>query len=288
MKVTTSVEPQRVTIGTPFRYTMRVEAPAKMKVVIPLLVERIGGFSVTDFGENPTREENGRVIVERWYTLVAYETGDQVVPGPSVQYQQNELDLDLQTVHAPDTLVIVESVLDAKNRDALPDVKPPVAVPGDYRPLIFGGAALAAFVGGGLAIYWLLNRGKRVPAVPPRPAHEIALDALAELRRAGLIEAGAYKEFYFRLSGIVRAYVEGRFQLRAPEMTTEEFLQAAQRNTQLAQQHRATLAQFLGEADLVKFARHVPTVQDAERALRAAGQFVESTRPQPEVPRAAA
>ncbi len=71
-------------------------------------------------------------------------------------------------------------------------------------------------------------------------------------------------------------------------MTSEEFLQAAQRNPQLAANHRTLLAQFLAEADLVKFARYLPAAEDAERAYVAARQFIESTAEKPEESRAAA
>ena len=96
-------------------------------------------------------------------------------------------------------------------------------------------------------------------------------------------------EHYTTLAAIVRTYVEQRFGLRAPEMTTEEFLGVSARDARLAGSHRGLLGQFLGECDLVKFARHVPTVNDGERALAAATRFVEETaeREAPEEIRAA-
>ena len=60
-------------------------------------------------------------------------------------------------------------------------------------------------------------------------------------------------------------------------MTTQEFLQAAQANRDLPNQYRSGLGDFLGEADLVKFARHVPTVEQGERAYEAACEFVNQT-----------
>jgi hypothetical protein len=62
---------------------------------------------------------------------------------------------------------------------------------------------------------------------PPIPPHQIALDALADLRARGWIEALHIEPFYVALSGIVRRYLEGRFGLRAPERTTEEFIRDA-------------------------------------------------------------
>ena len=42
-----------------------------------------------------------------------------------------------------------------------------------------------------------------------------------------LIARGLIQEFHYRTSGIVRGYIERRFGVSAPEMTTEEFLTAA-------------------------------------------------------------
>lgn len=280
VKITTAVEPKSVTIGTPFRYTLRIEADKDTELVVPSLAGQIGDFQVVDFGTPPPREERGRVVVEHWYTLLTYRAGDLLVPGPTVQYRVPGS--DLENVAAPDTLVGVQSLLDAapgKTAADVRDIKGPVAVPRDYRPLLWivaGVLALAGVIGG---LFWLLNRRQRASLVPPRPAHEIALEALARLHAARLVEGGRQAEFYVRLSSIVRDYLEARFHLRAPEMTTEEFLQVAQRDPQLTPAQRSLLGHFLSEADLVKFARHVPAPDDAERAYRAAREFVEQTAP---------
>jgi hypothetical protein len=288
VEVRARVEPKSVTIGTPFRYILHIEADKNTEVIVPQLTGSLGDFEVTDFGGQPPRQEGGRTVIERWYTLVTYTAGDAIVPGPTVQYRQPGS--DIERVAAPDVLVGVQSLLaarDGKAPDDVREIKGPVAVPHDFRPLLWVGAAVLAVVGLAAGLFWLLNRRRRVAAPAPRPAHEIALEALARLRAGGLVEAGRPGEFYVRLSTIVRAYLEARFHLRAPEMTTEEFLQAAQRDPQLTPPQRSLLGQFLSEADLVKFARHVPYPEDAERAYAAAREFVESTAP-PEVPRVAA
>jgi hypothetical protein len=287
VQVRTALEARAVTIGSPFRYTIEVTAPIGTVVEVPHLAGTIGAFEVVDFGREPDREADGRTEVRRWFELVTYETGEHVLPGPSIQYRGP--DGESHTVAARDTTVVVRSLVDAAGATPPADVrsiKGPVAKPRDYAPLLWTAAALAVAL---TLAAWLVRRLRRPRAAstrPPRPVHERALAALAELQAAHLIEAGRLEEFYVRLSGIVREYVEGRFRLRAPEMTTEEFLQAAQRRAELVPAHRALLGNFLGEADLVKFARHHPAAADAERALAAAGEFVRSTAP--EEPRAAA
>jgi hypothetical protein len=286
--ITTSVDPKTVSIGTPFRYTLTVDAEKEIELVIPQLAGQIGDFQVVDFGGEPPREEKGRVLIERWYTLVTYEAGDAIVPGPTVQYRVPGS--DLESVAAPDALVIVQSLLDTpegKKAADVRDIKGPVAVPRDYTPLLWIALGVAGVAAAIAALFWLLNRRQQARKIPPRPAHEVALEALARLHAARLLEGGRHAEFYVRLSAIVRDYLETRFHLRAPEMTTEEFLQAAHRDPQLTPAQRALLGQFLAEADLVKFARHVPAAEESERAYRAAREFVESTAVR-EAPRVAA
>ena len=121
---------------------------------------------------------------------------------------------------------------------------------------------------------------------PPVPPHEIALNALADLRGRGWIEALKIEPFYVALSGIVRRYLEGRFGLRAPERTTEEFIRDALTSKKLSDMHRDLVAGFLEQSDLVKFARHAPGPSDMRNALESAERLVRETMPMvPEPPK---
>lgn len=114
---------------------------------------------------------------------------------------------------------------------------------------------------------------------PPVPPHEIAMTALADLRAKGWIEALKIEPFYVALSGIVRRYLEGRFGLRAPERTTEEFIRDALSSKKLSDAHRDLVAGFLEQSDLVKFARHAPGQADMRNALDSAERLVRETMP---------
>ena len=78
-----------------------------------------------------------------------------------------------------------------------------------------------------------------------RPAHEIALAQLERLKMQYQIRSGKIKEYYVQISGIIRHYLENRFKLRAPEMTTEEFLIHVRDYSQFADGHKALLKEFL-------------------------------------------
>ena len=84
--------------------------------------------------------------------------------------------------------------------------------------------------------------------------------------------------WYVELSDIVRRYVEERFSLRAPELTTEEFLLEAGRSSELSSNHRSLLSDFLERCDRVKFARYSPGADESREALEVAARFLAESR----------
>jgi len=270
-------EPAATTIGTRFRYVLEVTTASDVEVVLSQPTERIGEFQIVDFGDEAPRVEDGKTVTTRWFTLMGYTPGEFMTKSPPVFYRSpGEA---LREANGHEVRISVESLL-AKNSDVtdIRDIKALEAVPIDWRPyyLVGGMAMLGLAIAGGT---WLAVRRRRrvVTLARPSPPHQVAYAALDRLRRAGLVESGGFKEFYSGLSDIVRTYLEQRFRVRAPEMTTEEFLLASARDGRLLGPHRALLGEFLRESDLVKFARHVPTIADAERAFAAARRFVDDT-----------
>jgi len=110
------------------------------------------------------------------------------------------------------------------------------------------------------------------------PADVWASRRIAELVGDDLPARGLVQEFYYRLSDIVRGYVERRFAVSAPEMTTEEFLATAATDNRFEARQTKELDRFLGACDLVKYARHEPALDDADAMLKAARRFIEETR----------
>jgi hypothetical protein len=140
---------------------------------------------------------------------------------------------------------------------------------------VIGAVAIVAAAGG-----WLYLRRRRIEELIRilKPAHEIAYDRLRALVSDDLVKAGRIKEFYERISSILRCYIEHRFDLRAPERTTEEFLIELQWTDVLAESDKNSIAEFLRHCDLVKFAKYNPTTEQIQRTFDLVKDFIGKTR----------
>ena len=119
---------------------------------------------------------------------------------------------------------------------------------------------------------------RALDAKEERPADQIALEALSRLHAARLVEKHEFEEFYVRISDIIRIYLEQRFQLRAPEMTTEEFLAELRESDALEARFRPLLEEFLRSCDLVKFAEFQPTTDDIQKMFDTTKEFIQATQ----------
>jgi hypothetical protein len=270
--------PDTATIGSPVRYEVEVRARAGVEVFLSQPSERLGVFEIVDFGDAPPRDDGDVMVTSRWFSLVGYEVGHHLVESPRVSYRV--AGEPLAAAPPAETRISLRSLVDADEGGGadVRDIAPPEPIPLDWRrPLLLAGAVLA-LLALGLSGWWIMRRRTRGVAAPPLPpASETARQALQALEARALMQSGEIKEYYAELSGIVRRYLEARFGVRAPEMTTEEFLLATARGGTLSSRHRALLTDFLRESDLVKFARHRPSLADAQRALEAARHFVDET-----------
>jgi hypothetical protein len=156
-------------------------------------------------------------------------------------------------------------------------IKAPVAIPSVW-PWVWAGIALAC----ALAVaWWIWRRRRRQQRIPKPevviPPHE---KARARLKEAlGLLNQPG--PFCVLVSDTIRVYLEERFRLRAPERTTEEFLEELAASALLTYDQKQTLGEFLMGCDLVKFARYEPGESELRSIYDAAVRLVDETEPPP-------
>jgi hypothetical protein len=155
------------------------------------------------------------------------------------------------------------------------DIKPPVEIPGGWEWLwwTLGTLAVAALLFAAWR-YWR-KRQAQIPVVPSVPAHVRARQKLAD----ALALIAQPKTFCILVSDTIRVYLEERFDFRAPERTTEEFLRELIGTNLLATEPKEKLGEFLECCDLVKFAKYEPGEPELRGLHSSALRLVEETEP---------
>lgn len=269
-----------ITIGEKVRYTITMEAPKDTKIEFPVIDSTLtsAGFAVRDFGEdNPVKVRKDKIRIKHWYLLDTYVTGAYNIPAVTVNYSLP--DGTKGSASAKDVFLEVKSVIkEGEKAEDIKDIKGPADIKYSYKKFIIWSLIILFLVliaSIGIPLY-LKYRHVIMPPPPPVPPHIIALSELRKIKGMNL----EIKEYYIGISGIVRHYIENRFNLHAPERTTEEFLSELAIADKLKEAHKGLLRDFLKHCDLVKFAQYGPTKEEIDGVYDTAKRFVEETKPQ--------
>lgn len=295
IKATVSLAPREPKLGDPLSLTLTVEAAAGVTVEMPAFGEALGRFSILDF--TPRREvaADGATRHAQRYTLQAPMSGRQRIPPLRLEYlddRPGRADVvadDYRELLTEELTVEIASVLPQGQvvanlrpaRAPLPELQDGPVVGYWLLALV----VLAVMIATAAVIFW--QRAKLQHA--RITAYERALRRLASLERRNLPSGAGVDDWYVELSDIVRRFLEDQFGVRAPELTTEEFLQEVRRSEELNGSHRALLSAFLERCDRVKFAAYNPDQNESRDALALARRFLDEMRvtvgaePQPAV-----
>ncbi len=279
VSVNANVDKAMATIGDEINYKITVDFSEKIEVLFPETKEKVGDLTVKDFDVTDIEKEEGWITRELSYVLETYKTGSYIIPAFDIKYKEKLKD-DVMVAKTPEIFIEVATTLDADASDVR-DIAPPVVLHKNYFRLyiiiaiVFGVLALAALI-----LHYIYNRKNRETESIPEPlsAHQIAYNELESLNAMDLITKGQIKEYYYRLSNIVRHYIENRFKLMAPERTTEEFLAEMIVTEKLAEDHKTLVGDFLEHCDMVKFAAYGPDSREIENSFNSAKRLVDETK----------
>ncbi len=263
-------------LGDPLKLTLTVEAKPGVRIEMPDFGEALGRFSILDFTPRLTSGADGGVMARQDYTLRGPASGRQRIPGLRVEYiDERTGDTTPRELITDELPFEIESVLpEGAVVDTLRPARGPLLeLPGGWWSrwwlwLTLGAAAVAGIAWG--AMIWRGYAAERARAT----AFERALRRLEAIEKRGLPVAETVDAWYVELSDIVRRYIEDRHAVRAPELTTEEFLFEARRTVAFSAAHRDLLSTFLGRCDRVKFARYSPQEDESRSALEVARRFL--------------
>jgi len=246
------------------RFHLNLSADMELRdVVVP---DNLESFAIVSI--NPLKIKSKPVGLN--ITIAALDTGLHTFPTLLVLPAQPVNDT-LRT--EPFKLEILETR--APQDTLLADIAPTLKLKGELPYYAYYLIAALLLFAALVLLFFLLRKFRRKIAavqsaetVPKdnRPNWKKALDALNELKAEQLPQNGEFITHYFRLSEIMKLFLEAEYKFSANEMTTCEIRLHLNKYKVLPASEQKEVLTWLESCDRVKFAKHVPSLQDCDGA----------------------
>jgi len=245
------------------------------KPSFPDLSDKLDKFTLLDVSDSsPSLEEDGSIKVSRTVVLKPFLSGEYNIPPLSLEY--TDKDNSRGVLLSTSVPISIISLLPENTENLqLKEIREPDTF--NYWKLFVYIFIVIIILGGAFLLYLIIRKRKKNRVIPAISPYEEAINKLTSLLDKNLPQEGRFKEFYFQLNLIIRIYIEKQFSIRAPEQTTEEFLQDLSVSSNISDKFKLVLRDFLIHSDLVKFARHKPIEDELEDSIESCRNFIKVT-----------
>jgi hypothetical protein len=284
IQVNAQFDSTAILIGDQIKLRIEMERQNDVRVQFPAWTDTLTrNIEIIEvYPVDSSRTASGMIRLQQDILVTSFDSGFHVLPPIRFPFVADGIADTIAT--RPAFLYVLTMPLDSANHIA--DIKPIYKLPigwVDVYPwllrigLLLLAAALIAF-----GIYAYIRRRNNKPIFfapkPVEPAHITALRELDRLRGEKLWQSNRTKDYYTRLSDVVRTYIEGRFDVTAMEMTSDEILSGL-RNTGFEDNNLVDrLRKLFSLSDLVKFAKAQPMPDENESSMLDSYLFVNNTK----------
>lgn len=278
--VDAKIDSMEILIGQQARLSLEVSMDADKHAVFPAYQDTlIRGIEILDTAKPDSQllNDGKRLLITQKYTITSFDSALYYIPPIEVMvdnqpYQSKALALKVYTV--PVDTTNVDMFFGPK------DIMDTPFVWSDWYLLIVCILLVIPII---LVIIYLAKRLKdnkpiirKVKVEPKLPAHQAAMNKIEQIKAEKIWQKGESKEYYTELTDVIRTYIMERFNFNALEMTsseiTEHLLQVNDEN------EIETLKELFVTADLVKFAKHQPLMNENDANLLLAINFINDTK----------
>ena len=256
LTVVSKLDSTKAYIGDIINWTLLVENFDQKIIIVPDILENNDTIS---FKKKNLKDENEKLIGVK-FELVCWDTGEFVTPDYFIEILNKDSTLDFILRAEPRNFIISSVLDDLKDKNFRP-LKDPVDVKDiiQIRTILFSIILLALFLS--LIVVWRKRKKKQFQKI--NYSFKESPEERA-LRRLGALDSSGFsKEFYAKLSHISRELIETKYFIRTLEMSTEE-IKTHRELFPLDDMQFTELVQFLNEADLIKYAREIPSPEKSD------------------------
>ena len=276
-QVTTEIDTTRIRIGEQIQFQIIVDEIDQVKFSNIRLdslkrIEVVESFKIDSL--------RNRLIKK--YSLTSFDSGRYMLPG--------------QTVFIRDKKFLTDSLIIDVATVAVDTIKQPMYTIKEIRnePYTFGDILseywwlLVLLIVIAVILYFVLrDKVKHYEKNNRIPPFDMAKQRLKELDGKKLIKENKIKLYYVELTDIVRTFIEREMNIPALESTTDELLETitdfnSSSNLNIPEETIRKLKELLKEADLVKFAKSKPLINEIEIHRNSAENIIDNLHPEEE------
>ncbi|AQQ72180.1 hypothetical protein SMSP2_02561 [Limihaloglobus sulfuriphilus] len=275
--LTVSGSDEQISLADVYRLKITVTSPQTFDAEITYEPDDADFDLVEQPGQSGSRVKGEMIVKTYSIGFAPLSAGEAVLEGITVKITGSDNELELEPIQVSVVSALTQEdieLIKTEGVDPLIDeslqVRDVAAIPFDKRIIAAaaaGGIILAAAIVY-LLIRWKRRRDRRIRYVS---LNYTINSAVVRLNRLDLPSRGKYELYYQTVCNLLRYYIEYRFNLRARDMTTEEFLESLRDSSDLDTATKGDLKYFMEQCDMVKFARYVPD----EEQIRYIGSLLE-------------
>ena len=292
-----TIQPSEILIGEQALINLQVIAPKDMEILFPIYQDSIvAGLEVLSMGNPDTtivdnvRTINVKYLVTSFDSTLYYIPSMPISDGVDTIYS-NSFGLKVTAPELKDSTIAYLERMKAGETDSidfnelqLNDIKSIQKAPFSWKdflsllwiPLII--LILLAIIGA--IIYLIIKKNKKgyfFTPPPLLPPHVRAMKSLDKIKEEKIWQQERYKEFYTQLTDVLRRYINERYGINSLEMTSGEILSIIRTKAEEDSVYN-NLKQVLSVADLVKFAKYKPFIDENDLSLMNSYFFVNQTK----------
>jgi hypothetical protein len=280
LSIEAKIDTNKISIGDQIGLSYRILKEKGLVMRYPALQHNITdkieivGNPVVDSSEI---EGSGEQVLIKC-VITSFDTGMYYIPPQSFLVKHGTT---YDTVHSNATYLEVVGVpIDTTN--TIRDIRGPENAPVSFAEILpyLLIILIVALIVSAIVYFYYKRKGKHIelrPAKPEEPPYITALRELDKIKSQKLWQQKQVKEYYTRITYVIRWYISKRFSILALEQTSEEILDHI-KSLKLDKVNHQNLESLLNLADLVKFAKGEPDPNDNIIHLDNAYDFIKQTK----------
>lgn len=278
--VDAKIDSLQLLIGEQAKIRLQVSMDANQHLLLPQLRDTlVTGVELLDVAKPDTQllNDKKRWLISQEYTVTSFDSALYYLPPMEVK-------VNGKSYYSKSLALKVYSIpVDTLHPDKFFGPKSIREVPitwQDLAPLVYALAAMLVL--GALSIFLMIRLKNNKPIIriikvePKLPPHQVAMSRIEEIKADKQAQRQDPKLYYTELTEVIRMYIKERFGFNAMEMTSTQIIEHLL--VQDDHQSLSDLKLLFETADLVKFAKHAPMMNENDMNLVNAIDFINQTK----------